>query len=43
METTWQIALEGTAAKEAIESLNQSPELDLQREEKKGRERRSHS
>jgi hypothetical protein len=35
METTWQIALEGTSAKEAIESLNESPELELQWEEKK--------
>jgi hypothetical protein len=34
MATTWQIALEGTGAKEAIESLNESPELDLQWEEK---------
>jgi len=34
MKTTWQIALEGTSAKEAIESLNESPELDLRWEEK---------
>lgn len=34
MEATWQIALEGTGAREAIESLNESPELDLQWEEK---------